>query len=259
MKPSFFKFKFLIFIIFNSSFIISNSVIAQYTDNYAANFNGTNSYVAVPWHSELNPTIAITVEAWVFPTALPSPSGCIIGKNYLTSYYFGMENTGRFIFFPRNQASGFLRSRVSGLVKVNQWTHIAGTYDGTTTRLYINGILDTSRTGITGNVGSNFDSLFIGCDRQSGLPAFFFNGRLDNVRIWKSARTASELLNNMYIPLNIYQLSGTYSFIAASYQFDNSAVDNSGPAQNNGFGRISLTLIILTRLLITWITIIVFF
>ena len=231
--------KLLVFI-FNLVFInLFNiqSANAQYTQNFAANFNGTNAYIAVPPNSDLNPTTAITVEAWIYPTALPSTSACIIGKNYLTSYYFGIENSGRFIFFPRNQAGGFLRSRVSGKVKVNQWTHIAGTYDGTTTRLYINGVLDTSRTGITGNVGSNFDSLYIGADRLSGATSFFFNGRLDNVRIWKSARTAVEISNNMYIPLNIYQLSGAYSFLSASYQLDNSALDLSGPVTNNGYER----------------------
>ena len=210
---------------------------AQYNNNYAVSFNGSNSYVAVPWHSELHPTTAVTVEAWIYPTALPSGSACIIGKNYVTSYYFGIENTGRFIFFPRNQAGGFLRSRVSGTVKLNQWNNIAGTYDGTNTRLYINGALDTSRTGITGSVGSNFDSLYIGCDRQSGSRAYFFTGSIDNVRIWKSARTAAEIFNNMFIPLSMYQLSGSYSFLSASYQFDNSAEDNSGPTQNNGYVR----------------------
>lgn len=210
---------------------------AQYTENFAASFNGTNSYVAVPAQSELSPSSAITVEAWINPSALPSSSGCIIGKNYLTSYYFGIENSGRFVFFPKGGSGNFLRSRVAGIVKVNQWTHIAGTYDGTTTRLYINGVLDTSRTGITGAVGSNFDSLFIGADRSSGVPAFFFNGKLDNVRIWSSARTAAEISANMFIPLNIYQLSGSYSYLAASYQFDNSAKDLSGYAYNNGFGR----------------------
>ncbi|MBX7043271.1 MAG: proprotein convertase P-domain-containing protein [Ignavibacteria bacterium] len=209
---------------------------AQYANNFAASFNGTNSYVSVPSHSELNPSTAITLEAWVYPTALPSGSACIIGKNYLTSYYFGIENSGRFVFFPKGGSGNFLRSRVSGVVKANQWTHIAGTYNGTTTSLYINGVLDTSRTGITGSVGSNFENLFIGCDRQSGSPAYFFNGRLDNVRIWSSARTSAELLGNMFIPLNMYQLSGAYSYLAASYQFDNSAVDNSGPTQNDGTG-----------------------
>lgn len=214
-------------------FIVKIS-FAQNPNNYAASFNGINSYVAVPWHSEIHPTSAITVEAWVYPTSLPLNSGCIIGKNYASSYYFGIENTGRFIFFPKGGVGNFLRSRVSGLVRENRWTHIAGTYDGTTTRLYINGVLDTSRTGITGAVGTNFDSLFIGCDRSGSSPNFFFTGMLDNVRIWKSSRSASEILNNMYIPLSIYQLSGSYSFLAASYQFNNNADDNSGPAVNDG-------------------------
>lgn len=237
MKPKIFKFKIVLFLIINSTFFILNSGKAQYQTNYAASFNGTDSYVAVPWHSELQPSTAMTVEAWIYPTALPSSSACIIGKNYLTSYYFGIENTGRFVFIPRNSAGSFLRSRVTGTVKVNQWTHIAGTYDGTNTRLYINGVLDTSSTGITGAVGSNFDSLYIGCDRQSGSRAYFFNGRMDNVRIWKSARTSTEIFNNMFIPLNMYQLSEAYSYLAASYQFDNTSEDNSGPAQNNGFAR----------------------
>ncbi|HMS35039.1 MAG TPA: proprotein convertase P-domain-containing protein [Ignavibacteria bacterium] len=219
-------------------FFILKSGYTQYTQNYAAGFNGANSYVAVPSHSELQPATAITLEAWIYPTSLPSTSACIVGKNYLTSFYFGIENSGRFIFIPRNQPGGFLRSRVTGTVKVNQWNHIAGTYDGTTTRLYLNGTLDTSRTGINGAVGSNSDSLYIGCDRAGGTtPFYFFTGRLDNVRIWKSARTSTEISNNMFIPLNMYQLSGSYSFLSASYQFDNSTEDISGPTQNDGFVR----------------------
>lgn len=234
MKYKFNKFIFSIPIFFISMFLFYNPVKAQYVNNYAASFNGTNSYVSVPSHSDLQPTTAITVEAWIYPTALPLGSACIIGKNYLTSYYLGIESTGRFSFFPRNHASGFLTSRVTGTVKVNQWNHIAGTYDGTTTRLYLNGVLDTSRTGITGAVGSNSDSLYIGCDRVGGTSALFFNGRLDNVRIWKSARTNTEILNNMFIPLNVYQDPGVYASLMAGYTLDNSAADNCGTIFNNG-------------------------
>ncbi len=229
--------KLLFLLILNCSFLIPDFTklsYAQYTNNYAANFNGTNSYVSVPNSTDLNPTTAITVEAWIFPTSLPSNSACIIGKNYLTSYYFGIENSGRFIFFPKGGAS-FLRSRVSGTVKLNQWAHIAATYDGVTTRLYLNGGLDTSTNTITGPVGNNTDSLFIGADRLAGSPAFFFSGRLDNVRIWKSARTQAEISSHRFIPLEIPGLLNVpYSTIAASYQFDNDAIDNSG--QNQEFG-----------------------
>lgn len=225
-----------IFLILNFSFLIFNSVSAQYTQNYEASFNGTNSYIATPWHSEINPASGITLEAWIMPTALPANSAAIIGKNYLTSYYFGIENSGRIVIIPKG-GSSFLRSRVAGIVKVNQWSHIAATYDGTTTRLYINGLLDTSTTSITGAVGTNFDSLYIGCDRQSGTRAYFFNGRMNNVRIWSTARTAAEILSHMYIPLNLYQQEGRYNYIAASYQLDNSTADYSGAAENFGFAR----------------------
>ena len=205
----------------------------QYTDNYAAVFNGSNSYVSMPHSTDLNPTTAITVEAWVMPAALPT-SMAVIGKNYLTGYYFGIESSGRFIFFPRGSGN-FLRSRVSGIVQLNKWAHIAATYDGTSTRLYLNGALDTSTTSITGAVGSNSDSLFIGADRFSGSPAFFFNGRLDNVRIWKSSRTQAQIASHRFIPLEIPGLLNIpYSTIGASYQFDNNAIDNSGGIQEYG-------------------------
>lgn len=225
--------KFLVIAYF--AFLLTPNVsYGQYTDNHAAVFNGTNSYVSVPNSADLNTTTAITVEAWIFPAALPVTSAAIIGKNYLTSYYFGIENSGRFIFFPKG-AGFFLRSRVSGIVRVNQWIHIAATYDGTTTRLYLNGALDTSTTSITGSVGNNTDSLYIGCDRQSGTPAYFFNGKLDNVRIWKNARTQAQIASHRFIPLEIPGLLNVpYSAIAASYQFDNNAIDNSGQNQEYG-------------------------
>lgn len=212
---------------------ISNVNYAQYTDNYAAVFNGSSSYVSFPNSSDLSPTTAITVEAWVMPAALPT-SMAVIGKNYLTGYYFGIESTGRFIFFPRGSGY-FLRSRVSGIVRLNEWAHISATYDGSVTKLYLNGVLDTSTTSITGAVGSNADSMFIGADRFGGSPAFYFNGRLDNVRIWKSARTQTEIESHRFIPLEIPGLLNVpYSSIAGSYQFDNNAIDNSGGIQEYG-------------------------
>lgn len=227
------KLKLLILVICNL-IIGSLQLNAQYTDNYAANFNGTNSYVSTRNSTDLNGTTAITVEAWIYPHALPSTSACIVGKNYLTSYYLGIENSGRFIFFPRGSGF-FLRSRVSGKVKINEWTHIAATYDGTTTRLFLNGVTDTTTTSITGAVGVNTDSLFIGCDRLSGAPAFFFNGRIDNVRIWKSSRTLTQIASHRFIPLEIPGiLNVPYSTLSASYQFDNDAIDHSGSNEENG-------------------------
>ncbi|MBK8983675.1 MAG: proprotein convertase P-domain-containing protein [Ignavibacteria bacterium] len=220
--------KYLLFLLFT----VQNLSYSQYASNYAAEFNGGNSYVSYKSNSELNPNTAITVEAWVYPTALPT-SMAVIGKNYLTGYYFGIESTGRFIFFPRG-AGFFLRSRVNGTVQLNKWAHIAATYDGSVTRLYLNGLLDTTTTSITGLAGSNTDSLFIGADRQSGSPAYFFSGLLDNVRIWKSARTLAEISSHRFIPMNMPAPRAGYSSLSASYQFDNNVIDHSGSTQEYG-------------------------
>ncbi len=55
------------------------------------NFNGTNSYIAVPNYAELNPTQEITLEAWVNPSAIGPSDMAIIGKNFQTSYFLAIH------------------------------------------------------------------------------------------------------------------------------------------------------------------------
>lgn len=209
---------------------------AQYTDNYQGNFNGVSSYIAVPNAPDLNPVGAITLEALVYPTGLNLETMTVIGKNYQTSYYLGIQSSGRVVFYPRGGSS--FRSRVINAIPVNQWTHIAGTYDGINTRIYINGMLDTSTTAFAGAIGVNSDSLFIGADRI-GTPAaaLFFRGRLENVRIWSNSRFAQPIFDNRYVPLEVYSPTGFYSNLVASFQLDNNAVSYSGSDFHSGFPR----------------------
>ena len=154
---------------------------SQMVDNKAATFNGTSSYIAIPNQAEINPTTAITLEAWIFVNAYGANPQLIIGKNYQTSYSFGILNTGKLAFYPKGP-SGFFPGK--GLIPVNTWTHVATTYNGSVTAFYINGVFDTSSTAITGAITTNTDSLYIGCDRNGTTPAYFFNGMIDNPRIW---------------------------------------------------------------------------
>jgi subtilisin-like proprotein convertase family protein len=227
-------------LIFLLTLRISNG---QYTENYAASFNGFSSYVSVPNSSGLSPSSAVTLEAWVFPTQLLLTTMAVIGKNYQTSYFLGIQTSGRVVFYPKGGSS--FRSRISSVIPVNQWTHIAGTYDGTTTRIFIDGILDTSSTGYTGVIGTNTDSLFIGADRV-GTPSLFFKGWIDNVRIWAAARTASQISLNRFSPLEIISPTGDYTGLKASFQLDNNALNYGGSEFNIGHER-NLTYIYLNN------------
>lgn len=72
------------------------------------------------------------------------------------------------------------------------WNHVAGTYDGTTQKIYLNGNLILTSEPFTATVGvAPLENLYIGSS-----PAFsdrVFNGGLAEVRIWNTARTASEI------------------------------------------------------------------
>ncbi|MEO8210001.1 MAG: LamG domain-containing protein, partial [bacterium] len=224
-----------IIILFLHCFIIINISKAQYTGNFALSFNGTNSYFSVPNASDLNPAGAITLEAWVYPTGLGPNTMAVIGKNYQTSYFLGVQVSGRVVFYPRGGTS--FRSRVNSVIPVNQWTHIAGTFDGTTSVIYINGVADTSTNALAGPIGINTDSLFIGADRVGTTPSLFFKGRLDNIRIWAISRFAGVILDNMFIPLEVYSPTGYYDGLRASFQLDNDMNSYSGVDFHSGSPR----------------------
>lgn len=224
----------IILIYFLFSLTIGN-LYSQYDNNYSATFNGFNSYVAVPNSSGLSPTGGITLEAWVNPSQLGPGTMGVIGKNYQTSYFIGIQVSGRIVFYPKGGAS--FRSRVTGVIPVNQWTHIAGTYNGTSTAIYINGILDTITYANTGPVTTNSDSLFIGADRVGTTTSLFFRGKLDNVRIWGDAKGLSQINRNMFTPLEIIYPTGEYTNLRASFQLNSNGLNYGGSELNIGHAR----------------------
>ncbi len=212
-------------------FFISSNSFSQHQDNNAASFNGTTSYVDIPDNAELNPTTAITLEAWVYPLANDG-CNCIVGKNWNTSYWFGLNcGGGKLRFYPKGFSS---QVNGNGVIPLNTWTHVAATYDGTSTKLYINGQLDATSALNNGPLVVNTDPLYIGCDRDGATRQYFWNGYIDNVRIWNVARTETQIRENMHIPLQYRGDTGTYGGLTAAYLLDWSGEDWSGTIYNNG-------------------------
>lgn len=74
------------------------------------------------------------------------------------------------------------------------WTHVASTYDGATLRIYINGVLDRSAV-VSGTTCANTDPLAIGAKIKpsAGIAEAYFDGRIDDVRIYRRALSAAEI------------------------------------------------------------------
>lgn len=78
-------------------------------------------------------------------------------------------------------------------IAANTWTHVAATYDGARLRVYLNGTLRGS-IAVTGRTCSNAEDLVIGAKHIStGTPEAFFDGRIDDVRIYDRALSQSQV------------------------------------------------------------------
>ena len=85
---------------------------------------------------------------------------------------------------------GDRRQRQHYSERANTWHHVAATYDGTQMRVYVDGVLDAfaTKTGLMNDNGSNLNIARHEANRM------FFNGLLDEVRLYNQALTDSEVL-----------------------------------------------------------------
>jgi hypothetical protein len=167
----------------------------------ALSFNGSNSYVDLGNPAALRLTGSMTLEAWIKAAANPSDDGQIVAKSngqgwqLKTSPDTGAETFGTEV----SSTSGTNTQRYSKTVRsLNTWYHIAGVYDAASKTLntYVNGVLDSGT--LNGTVpGSQLDSSAnVNIGRRTN--GFYFNGIIDEVRIYNRALSQAEIQMDMF-------------------------------------------------------------
>jgi hypothetical protein len=163
----------------------------------ALTFNGTSALVTINNAPSLQLTSGMTLEAWVYPTTVNSAWRDVIYK--ADDNYF-LEGTSP--NSSRPAAGGILGGvylEVYGptALTANTWTHLAATYDGATTRLYVNGAQVASQAQ-TGAIATSTNPLQIGGD---SLYGGYFAGRIDEVRIYNRALNIAAIQSDMNTPV----------------------------------------------------------
>lgn len=170
----------------------------------ALSFNGTNSWVTVADANDLDLTTGLTLEAWVFPTAAATAT---TWRNVLIKERSGGEIYNLYADTDTHVPAAYVvRSAnpgtpvgVNGVAQVplNTWTHLAMTYDTATVRLYVNGTLVRS-SATTGALLTSTGALRIGGNSVWGE---FFQGMIDEVRVYNRALTQAEIQTDMATPV----------------------------------------------------------
>lgn len=140
----------------------------------------------------------LTLEAWIYPTAWKTNvfDGNIICKEYNTSNYGYMLRCGAGgkLNFAIGDGTWREITTANTVLSLNVWQHVAGTYDGAKMRLYLNGAAIDSLTIAINIASSNTTPLMIGAHSSYTR---FYQGLIDEVRVWKACRTVSEINSNM--------------------------------------------------------------
>ena len=190
----------------------------------AIEFNGINNYISfskadgTSGTEKLN-TASFTLEAWIKSegtgvTATTGTGGIVAvpivtkgrgnaesPSNLNLNYFLGVDKNKKLVADFEDSLGSNHPVISKTLIPDNIWTHVAASYDSAlaTWKLYIKGVLDTTK--IIGNniypVRNSIERAAIGSAlTANNTPQGFFNGKIDEVRIWKVARTDADISAN---------------------------------------------------------------
>jgi hypothetical protein len=159
-----------LFPLFICSILFSARLFPQ--TNYALTFfNSSNSYIVVPYTDTLQPKIALTVEAWINVNSWAGTPG-IVGNTEFGGYELQIEQLGgvnRINFYVKRNGSYALAS-LSETAFGTGWHHVAGTYDGRFTRIYLDGVLQSSNDALELNIRSNMPTTMRSSSARKQVP-----------------------------------------------------------------------------------------
>ena len=156
----------------------------------ALSFSGTNASVTIPDSNSLDLAGGMTLEAWVNPTTSSGSWRTVVmkespaGLNYAL-YSAETSNRPSAHVFTTSE----LDTRGTSALPLNTWSHLAGTYDGATLRLYVNGSQVASKA-VTGGIATTNGALRIG---GNAIWSEWFKGLIDEVRVYNRALSAAEV------------------------------------------------------------------
>jgi len=184
-------------------------------------FDGATNFVDTGDTSRL---LKFTVECWVKSPNAPSSAQGKGPVHYEKNFQMNWDHVQRSArnSLVLNTSNGGWQAASFGPLLGNTWYHLVGTYDGDTLRAYTNGRLVSEKIFNGGPPVREEFSLKIGKHAKLSGSEEFFNGSVDEVRVWNLVRSADEIRKAMYHPL-----TGSEAGLKHYYQFNSFTGDST--------------------------------
>lgn len=200
------------------------------------NFDGVNDAITVTGVNFPLGNTSRTIEAWIKTTQNNGGGAIMTYGNLTTNNRFALYQTGGKLNFVAENND----YNTNATINDGNWHHIAATHDGTSLKVYLDGVqVGTSQAKTFNTTGNQFS---IG---YRGVASEYFNGSIDEVRVWNVARTAEQInrSKNCELQGNETGLVAYYKFNQGIDQADNTAITtlNATTGSNGTLSNFSLT------------------
>ncbi len=160
-------------------------------------FDGVNDWVTVNDSSSLDLTTSMTVEAWVRPANVDYWRTVVLKEQPGQLVYALYASTDNRRPSGHVYTSGDIALQGPSALPANTWSHLAMTWDGLTIRMFVNGT-QVSSSALAGTAVTSASPLRIG---GNGVWAEWFNGGIDDVRVYNRALTPAQIVADRDTPV----------------------------------------------------------
>ncbi|MBD2255588.1 LamG-like jellyroll fold domain-containing protein [Nostoc parmelioides] len=199
-------------------------------------FDGQDDYINLGKRQEFKIQQKITLEAWIYCQKQRRRTGIIsnVFDTTATESGYGLLLDGKSgVFFALKTVSKkiqYFGNKINSL-RLNQWHHIAATYDGQKIKFYIDAVEIAGKSFSDAEINYEPENdLLIGTYKDNN-ETYPFCGKIAEVRLWQVARTQSEIQDNMHRSLVGDEL-GLVGYWPLNEGHSNIAYDKSNNANN---------------------------
>jgi hypothetical protein len=204
---------------------------SPYGNNWSVYFDDStsNQYLQVADSSTFDATTSLCIEAWFYMTSAPGSGAnahAIVNKWVSTTpgqrtIFIDVEDTGLRVYADLQGASNpVLITTDGGAISQNEWHHVAVTWDGSTYRAFLDGVLEGSTTSSSAPVASS-QPVRVGYNTNT----HYFGGYISNVR-WVTNGGAIYTSNFTPPTEPLTAISGTALLLNSSNGFKDESTNN---------------------------------